>query len=135
MRHPDVVSIEAQAEQMRDQLARSLDAVRQRFPSELPPVLVAVVERLLANYDAVLERQRDASRYTLVHRLSSASDVLSDRAGRPLRRLRLADGDGGARRRRSGPNRDDGFDDSAARTTRPAIDRALPCGPGQERCQ
>ena len=68
MRHPDVVPIEAQAEQMRDQLARSLHAVRQRFPSEFPPVLVAVVERLLANYDAVLERQRDASRYTLVHR-------------------------------------------------------------------
>jgi hypothetical protein len=42
--------------------------VRQRFPREFPPVLVAVVERLLANYDAVLERQRDASRYTLVHR-------------------------------------------------------------------
>ena len=68
MRHPDVVPIEALAEQMRGQLARSLDAVRQRFPSEFPPVLVAIVERLLANYDAVLERQRDASRYTLVHR-------------------------------------------------------------------
>ena len=68
MRHPDVVSIEAQAEQTREQLARSLHAVRQRFPSEFPPVLGAVVDRLLANYDAVLERQRDASRYTLVHR-------------------------------------------------------------------
>ena len=68
MRHPDVVRIEAQAEQMRGQLARSLDAVRQRFPSEFPSVLGAVVERLLENFDTVLERQRDASRYTLVHR-------------------------------------------------------------------
>jgi hypothetical protein len=68
MRHPDVVRIEAQAEQMRGQLARSLDAVRQRFPSEFPSVLGAVVERLLENFDAVMERQRDASRYTLVHR-------------------------------------------------------------------
>jgi len=68
MRHPDVVPVEALAEQMRGQLTRSLDAVRQRFPNEFPPVLVAVVERLLANYDAVLDRQRDASRYTLVHR-------------------------------------------------------------------
>jgi hypothetical protein len=68
MRHPDVVPVEAQAEQMRGDLARSLEAVRQRFPSEFPSVLGAVVERLLANFDAVLERQRDASRYTLVHR-------------------------------------------------------------------
>jgi aminoglycoside/choline kinase family phosphotransferase len=68
MRHPEVVPVEALAERMRGQLARSLSAVRQRFPSEFPPVLVAVVERLLANYEAVLERQRDASRYTLVHR-------------------------------------------------------------------
>lgn len=68
IRHPDVVPIAAYAEQIRDQLARSLHAVRQRFPSEFPPVLGAVIERLLANYDGVLERQRDASRYTLVHR-------------------------------------------------------------------
>jgi hypothetical protein len=68
MRHPDVVRVEALAEQVRGQLAHSLVVVRQRFPGEFPPVLGALVERLLANYDAMLERARDASRYTLVHR-------------------------------------------------------------------
>ena len=69
----------------RDALAGALTATEERFGSEFPASLVTVIERLLANWEALTENRRQAQdRATLVHGDFHPQQLFfpSDRGGR-----------------------------------------------------
>ncbi len=68
LRYPGSPADEVFMAQARGALAAALPAAKERFGSEFPTTLVTVIERVLANFDALLEtRNQDQGSATLVH--------------------------------------------------------------------
>jgi aminoglycoside phosphotransferase (APT) family kinase protein len=86
LRHPGSAADELFMAQARGALTASLPVVRERFGSEFPTTLVTIMERLLANFDALMETRRGRFRETttLVHGDYHPGQIFfaSDRGGR-----------------------------------------------------
>jgi hypothetical protein len=68
LRYPGSPADEVFMAQARGAIAAALPAASERFGSEFPTTLVTVIERVLANFDALLEtRKQDQGSATLVH--------------------------------------------------------------------